>query len=116
MRLMSRLILILVLPVFLASSVTMAVARHQPRVAGEVWLCSGTGMVAMAVDADGNPVGPMQLCPDCTLTLSGLEGGADLLSEPLLLVLPVRYLAPVALALPGDPLPLPPARGPPAPV
>lgn len=113
MRAMSRLILILVLPVFLASSVTMAVARHQPRVAGEIWLCSGTAMVSVSVDADGNPVGPMLPCPDCTLTLGGQDPGGTLLPAPVFQLLALRFVIPDSLSLPDDPWPGQHARGPP---
>lgn len=48
------------------SSVTMAQARHQARASAEAVLCTGMGMIAVAVDAQGNPVGPMLPCPECT--------------------------------------------------
>jgi hypothetical protein len=53
------------------ASVTMATARAQSAsVAGEITICSGYGVVSVAVDADGNPVGPVHPCPDC---LAGLH-------------------------------------------
>ncbi|MBL4928905.1 hypothetical protein [Fuscibacter oryzae] len=45
------------------TSVSLAVARVQAPMAGWVEVCGTTG--AMAVDADGRPVGPVHLCPDC---------------------------------------------------
>lgn len=60
------------------TSVTMAVARGQTRVAGQIVLCSGYGMVLVAIDAAGNPVadaeggpagGTVHLCPDMVLAM-----------------------------------------------
>lgn len=44
----------------------MAVARGMP---GAVVLCTGTGPVTVLTDAEGQPVGPAHICPDCTLSL-----------------------------------------------
>lgn len=52
-----------------ASSVTMAVARGQTRVAGEVVICSGYGLTTITVDADGNPSGTVHICPDMALAM-----------------------------------------------
>lgn len=57
------------------SSVTMAQARHHPRAAGVMELCTGIGMIAVSVDAQGNPVGPMLPCPDCTPAAFALPDG-----------------------------------------
>lgn len=51
------------------TSVTMAVARAQAPVAGQITICSGYGIVIISVDAEGNPTGPVHPCPDC---LAGL--------------------------------------------
>jgi len=54
------------------TSVTMSLARGQMRdAAGSIVLCSSTGPIAIVVDADGQPIGPMPICPDCAL------GGLD---------------------------------------
>jgi len=66
----------------MVSSVTMAVARQQPRPMGEMVLCTSYGMVVMSVDAQGQPTGPMMPCPDCVLSLAGLEGGAATVPLP----------------------------------
>lgn len=48
------------------ASLTMAVARAQSAaVDGQITICSGYGVVSVAVDANGNPVGPVHPCPDC---------------------------------------------------
>jgi len=58
--------------VFASSSVTMAIARHQPRAVGDIELCTGTGLVSVAVDARGDPTGPQMPCPDMTQALAAL--------------------------------------------
>lgn len=56
--------------VLLMASQSMAVARGQARdVSGTMVLCTGTGPVSVAFDSQGNPVGPVHICPDCALTL-----------------------------------------------
>lgn len=96
------------------SSVTMATARHQARASDRVVLCTGMGMVTLALDDRGNPVGPMLPCPDCTPPLLALDAGTPPLAGP-----PARL---VPLAHPLRALPAPPpgapgfhwSRGPPA--
>ena len=47
----------------------MALARGMSTdVAGQVILCTGQGVTTVAVDAQGNPVGPVHICPDCALS------------------------------------------------
>ncbi|GAA3864603.1 hypothetical protein [Celeribacter arenosi] len=99
--------------VMLASSAGTGMARGQMRdAAGAIVLCTGSGYVTVAVDADGQPVGPHHICPDCVM-----HAGVDAPS-PFVLTPPTR----VALAL--DPVqqgltlaariaPTPAARGPP---
>lgn len=68
----------------MVSSVTMAVARNQPRPVGEMVLCTGYGMVVVGVDAQGQPAGPMMPCPDCVPALAGLAGAESALPQPAL--------------------------------
>lgn len=51
------------------TSATAGSARGQMRVAGEIVICSGQGVVTISIDAQGNPTGPIHICPDCVLTL-----------------------------------------------
>jgi len=51
------------------TSGAMAVARGQTMAAGSIVLCLGTGPVAVAVDTNGQPAGPVHFCPDCALSL-----------------------------------------------
>lgn len=51
------------------TSGAMAVARGQTTAAGSIVLCTGTGPLTVQVDADGQPIGPVHICPDCALGL-----------------------------------------------
>ena len=57
-----------------ATSQTMAVARGQARVAGDVVICSGYGITTISVDENGDPVGPAHICPDMVLALMAALG------------------------------------------
>ncbi|MGC9370764.1 MAG: hypothetical protein ACP5DX_14590 [Paracoccaceae bacterium] len=46
------------------TSLTLAVARGQAPAVGVIELCSGAGLAAVPVDAQGNPTGPAHVCPD----------------------------------------------------
>ncbi len=48
---------------------SMAVARGMPGAAGSIVLCTGTGPVTILTDAEGQPIAPAHVCPDCTLSL-----------------------------------------------
>lgn len=88
----SALHLILALIVAL-SSVTMAQARHQARAHGEMVICTGIGMIAVEVDAQGNPVGPMLPCPECTPALAALDAGPAPVPGPAVRLVPVVWAA-----------------------
>ncbi|MFY0680925.1 MAG: hypothetical protein JXR13_10160 [Thalassovita sp.] len=47
---------------------TMAVARGAPAAVGQMELCSGSSAIVVLVDANGVPVEPAHLCPDCALS------------------------------------------------
>ena len=51
------------------ASVGLAVARGQPRMVDWVEICGGDG-TEVAVDAQGQPVGMIHLCPDCIAPFS----------------------------------------------
>lgn len=55
------------------ASVTMAVARGQDAPAGTMVICAGYGVVTLALDAEGNPVGPVHPCPDCLAAHLAIE-------------------------------------------
>ncbi|NSX54567.1 hypothetical protein [Parasulfitobacter algicola] len=68
-----------------ATSQSMAVARGQAAVAGEMVICNGNGTMTVLIDADGNPVDHPHICPDCTATLIAN------ISEPASLMLRMRF-------------------------
>lgn len=95
-----------------ATSLTMAVARGQTRVAGEIVICTGYGMATIAVDENGQPAGPVHLCPDMVLSFFA-AAGAPAVALPLPDPAPGRSVpegprVQAALAAPS-----PCARGPP---
>ncbi|SMX33512.1 hypothetical protein [Octadecabacter ascidiaceicola] len=52
------------------TSQQMAMARGMARDAsGQVVLCTGQGVMTVTLDAQGEPMGPVHICPDCALTL-----------------------------------------------
>jgi hypothetical protein len=79
-----RTLLALVMALLLgATSVTMAVARGQTRVAGEMVICSGYGLTSIAVDEFGNPVETVHICPDMALGMfAALEQAPLVLERP----------------------------------
>lgn len=79
MKTLRALSLLLVVLVVATGSVTMAIARNQPRAIGQIELCTGYGLVSVSVDAWGNPTGPLMPCPDATQALAALTD----LSVPL---------------------------------
>lgn len=109
-RLLSGLLLALVLGI---GAVGMAVARVQAPMAGTIVICSGSGMMEISVDAEGQPVGTLHLCPDCTLAMAP---GVLVAQASGPLAVPQRYVALIlpagVAAQPCAGLP-PQARGPP---
>ncbi|MDD8023598.1 MAG: hypothetical protein PHX82_10860 [Paracoccaceae bacterium] len=96
-----------------ATSLTMAIARGQTRVAGEVVICTGYGVTTISVDANGDPVGPVHLCPDMVLGLmAALDTPPPVLTRPEGRV--ERIEAPVPVRLSAQSAPIARARGPPA--
>lgn len=98
-----------------ATSLTMAVARGQTRIAGEIVICSGYGITTISVDENGDPVGPVHICPDMVLgMMAALEVPAPDLSRP---EGSVSRLMATETALPlTRSAPAPRARDPPMPV
>lgn len=65
------------------TSVTMAVARGQTRLAGEVVICSGAGVTTITVDQNGQPVHQIHICPDMVLGLmAALDAPAPVVLRP----------------------------------
>ena len=68
--------------VLTATAQNMALARGQTMVAGQMVICTGTGVATVQIDADGNPVEPTHICPDCALTLLIFAGAAPAEPQP----------------------------------
>jgi hypothetical protein len=96
------------------TSVSLAVARVQPPMSQWVELCGATEGATVAVDADGRPVMPLHLCPDCIAAFAA----ADLSAMPALPARPMtraeRLAAPAVLTGFARSVPAPAARGPPS--
>jgi len=67
------------------TSLTLAVARGQAPAVGVIELCSGAGLAAVPVDAEGNPMGPAHVCPDGVAAFINVDVAAP--------VMPLRPLA-----------------------
>jgi hypothetical protein len=113
MRALTALLLSLILT---ATSLTMAVARGRMAGSETVILCSGSGLVAVALDAEGQPIGRAHVCPDCTVVLFAPDLGLAAPPARAMTWSPAEF-RPVQAALPPQPHHLlPAARGPPVPV
>ncbi|WP_152464279.1 hypothetical protein [Sulfitobacter sp. THAF37] len=66
MRTFSSFLLALMLAL---TSQSMAVARGSAAATGQLVLCTGTGPLAVYVDAQGNPTGAPHICPDSALNI-----------------------------------------------
>lgn len=74
---------ILLAVVTVLTSQQMAVARGQTRVGDQVVICSGYGITTAEVDENGNPVGPVHICPDMVLGIfAALDLPAPVLQRP----------------------------------
>jgi len=72
MRLLSFMLALLIA----VTSQQMAVARAVTTdAAGQFILCTGQGVVTVTLDANGGPVAPAHICPDCALNI--LDVAAD---------------------------------------
>lgn len=97
------------------TSLTMAVARGQTRVAGEIVICTGYGMTTITVDENGQPTGPVHLCPDMVLAMmAAIDTPAPDFTRPETVTR--RIETPVVTLAGALWAPTPRARGPPAPV
>lgn len=66
MRALLRLTLIALL---VLTSQSLAAARGQSRIAGEMVLCAGGELITIHVDDQGQPIDRMVICPDMALGL-----------------------------------------------
>lgn len=57
---------------FIMLTQSMAFARGQAPAVDQVVICSGGAVLTVAVDENGQPVGPPHICPDCALMMMAL--------------------------------------------
>lgn len=66
--------LILLCLALVLGGMSMGVVRGQAAAVSQgsstITICSGYGVTTITLDAQGNPVGPVHLCPDCLAGLS----------------------------------------------
>lgn len=102
------LILLLVL-----TGVTLGAARGQARIAGEIVLCSGSTVMTVAVDDQGQPVKHMMICPDMALSLMlGIHDTPSILVVEQLVT--ASQAAPASTSVSGIQTDFARARGPPS--
>jgi len=64
-RLVSTACALALAAVFALAGMTWTMSRGQAPAADVTVICSGVGVVAVMLDADGNPTGGLHPCPDC---------------------------------------------------
>ncbi len=108
----SPLIGLLLALVMTLTSQGMAVARAMPGPSGLIELCNSTGPVMVAVDDNGQPVGPAHICPDFAAHAFDIGGGMAAISA---VVRALRVLHVTSMSSQGQSRtsPAPQARGPP---
>lgn len=101
--------------VLFGTSMDMAVARGQVRVAGQIVICSGYGLTTIYVDENGREVPKVHICPDCVLAMMAAVAPA-----PIAVFRPEtrarRLMPPPGRRLPSRAVPFFRARDPPVPV
>lgn len=86
-----------------AGSVSMAVARGQAlamsRGGTTIVICTGYGVMTIALDERGNPVGPVHLCPDCLAGMTTYLPASPVVIVPIVLA-SERVVLPAQVAQP----------------
>ena len=83
---LNRSLIAVVLACVLAlTSQSMAVARGASAATGQMMLCTGTGPVAVYLDAKGRPTSAPHICPDSALNIA-FEQPVALISAPARLI------------------------------
>lgn len=109
-RVVSSLLLALMLAL---TSQSMAVARGASAATGQMVLCTGTGPVAVYVDAQGQPTSAPHICPDSAFNVL-FELRPPVLEAPTRLVVFVQAANVAQFVLPAGRSFHPPARAPPS--
>lgn len=109
LRSFTALLLALVLAL---TSQSMAVARGASAATGQMVLCTGSGPMAIYLDAEGKPTSAPHICPDSALNIS-FAGPVELPDAPARLILFQNVVRQPALAEPVRRQPRPDTRAPP---
>lgn len=79
---------VLLVALIALTSVSMSLARGKMRdQSGAIVLCTGTGPISVRVDSQGQPIGPMPICPDCAFSF--FDHFVD--TTPLFHFVPVQF-------------------------
>lgn len=81
--------------VLLVTSHSAAVARGAPHAVDQMVICSGTTVVVVYVDAEGQPITAPHLCPDCALHLLATVSPPGAVPIPLYNSMQLRRQIPV---------------------
>lgn len=113
---MPNLFRLFLIAVLVLTSQVLGSARGQAKIAGMAVLCAGEAVITVQVDADGQPVKIVTICPDMALSLmQGLDHLATLpprretahVLHAVPLSAPLRAMTRVALRARDPPFPLP---------
>ena len=63
------------------STIGFGIAHGQPQVTGQMPLCTGHGIVTVEIDADGQPVERIGICPDFAASILDLQIAAPIVAE-----------------------------------
>ncbi len=74
------------------TSQSMAVARGASAATGQMVLCTGTGPVAVYLDAKGQPTSAPHICPDAALNIA-VEKPVALIDAPARLIVFRTFIA-----------------------
>lgn len=114
MLLLKPILAFLFAAMIIATSGAMASARGMAvNASGEMILCTGTGVITLQVDADGQPIGPVHYCPDCALAALAAVVPKAIVSPPAATASLVKFFAPTRQLTPHVTLG-PTARDPPS--
>jgi hypothetical protein len=110
---MTRILTLTLALLIAVTSQQMAMARGMARDAsGQVILCTSQGVMTVTLDAQGEPMGPVHICPDCALTLMAFADTV-IAAESAVIYIQILAQTPVtALQIPVIPTRTQ-ARGPP---
>ncbi|AKS46855.1 hypothetical protein SAMN05444287_1979 [Octadecabacter temperatus] len=110
---MTRILTLTLALLIAVTSQQMAMARGMARDAsGQVILCTGQGVMTVTLDAQGEPMGPVHICPDCALTLMAFADAPIAAESAAIHIQTLAHTPVTALQIPVVPTRTQ-ARGPP---